>query len=171
MSSSTAFGPGHVDKDASSQTKTTSAAQSHGDTGLLEMRDDLSKLAGVVASVAENRVSRTRVKAQIAMRENPWATVGIAAAAGCVLAVMLAPRSRHRSTTHRNRWQNFDLSDLGRYVQSVPQFSIPNINTKPITSRLEQVMDQVSRMDAQSAGPTIEKIRDWFDAVMSRVRK
>lgn len=176
MSSPTAFGSGHVDKDASSPIKTTGAENHrHDDTGLLEMRDDLSKLAGVVARVAENRVSRTRVKAQLAMRENPWATVGIAAAAGCLVAMLIVPRSGSRSS-HRNWRQNLDFSDLGRHMQmpSMPHFSMPsmpNVDTRPITSRLEQVVDQVSRMDAQAAGPIIEKVKDWVDAVMSRIRK
>lgn len=173
MSSSTAFGSGHVDKDASSSIKTEHQAQ--GDTGLLEMRDDLSKLAGVVARVAENRVNRTQIRAQIAMRENPWATVGIAAAAGCLAAILIAPRSGS-SSSRRNRHQNFNFSDLGRHMQmpSLPHFSMPsmpNVDTRPITSRLEQVVDQVSRMDAQAAGPIIEKVKDWVDAVMSRIRK
>jgi len=171
MSNSTTFGSGHLDKDASTQIKATGTG-SHGEAGLLEMRDDLSKLAGVVAHVTEHRMNRAQVQAQIAMRENPWATVGIAAAAGCLLAILITPRSRSGST-RRSRSQHFDFGDLGRYVQmpSVPQFSMPHVNTTPITSRLEQVVDQVSRMDAQAAGPAIEKIKDWFDAVMSHIRK
>src|SRR5690606_7407735 len=138
---------------------------------LSEMRDDLSRLAGVVGRIAEHRVSRTRVRAEIAMRENPWATVGIAATAGFLAAALFVPRSS-RTHARRNRRHSFDLSDLGRQVQaSIPQFSMPNVDTKPLASRLEQVVDQVSRMDAQAAGPAIEKIKDWYDIVMSRLRR
>lgn len=170
MSSSTAYGSGQVGKDASTRPRTP-GDESRGNNGLPEMREDLSRLAGVVAHVAEHRVSRARVKTQVAMRENPWATVGIAAAVGCLAAVLIAPLTR--SSGRRSRSQNFDFSDLGRYIQmpSMPQFTMPHVNTKPITSRLEQVVDQVSRMDAQTAGPAIEKIKDWFDAAMSRIRK
>lgn len=136
------------------------------DLDLKEMREDLSQLAGVVAQVADRRMKRARVKTEVAMREHPWTTVSLAAVAGCLLALVVTPRRRQQTSVF-SRLPDFQFSDVGRYI---PVSAIPQYNFKPITSRLEQVADSISRIDTEAASPAIEKIRDWFSSAMSRFR-
>lgn len=136
------------------------------DLNLKEMREDLTQLAGVVAQVADRRMARARAKTEVAMREHPWTTVSLAAIAGCLLALAITPR-RLQQTSAFSRLPDFQLPDVSRYI---PVSAIPQYNFKPITSRLEQVADSISRIDTEAATPAIEKIRDWFSSAMSRLR-
>lgn len=146
-------------------------AVSNPDLDLQHMREDFSKLAGVVAHVAERRLARTRAKAEIAMREAPWMTVSIAAVAGFLLALVVTPRRSHRTNQQwfsRAAWQDrlpdFDLGELSRYAH-LPR--APQLRAAPITSRLEQMLDSLSRVDGSAAAPVLEKIKDWYGSVRS----
>jgi hypothetical protein len=135
------------------------------------MREDVSRLAGVVAHVAERRIARTRASAEIGMRERPWVTVSVAAAMGFLLALALAPRkprglNQHwRSQAWQDRLPDFDLRELGRYAQ-LPRAH--QLSAEPIASRFEQFMDSLSRIDTSSVtAPALEKIKDWYGSMRS----
>lgn len=167
MPSSTSPGSG----PASTNEDRGNGAASRPDHDLRNMREDVSRLAGVVAHVADRRMARTRVNAEIAMRERPWMTVSIAAIGGLLLALAVAPRRSHRTNQQwfsRAAWQDrlpdFDLGELSRYAH-LPR--APQLSATPISSRLEQMLDSLSRIDTNAAAPVLGKIKDWYGSVRS----
>lgn len=140
---------------------------------LQEFREDLSRLAGVVAHVAERRLARTRARTEMMMRDNPWMTVSLAAAAGYLLGLAILPRSRPRTPQSRfmqslgGRWRDIDLAELSRMAQ----LPAAHHSNSSIASRLEQVIDSLSRIEPGSmASSAFDKARDWAGSLMSRVR-
>jgi len=137
------------------------------------MREDVSRLAGVVSHVAERRIARTRATAEITMRDHPLATVSLALVAGFLVGLAVIPRREQREhgmlSGLRSGMRDWELPDLSRYAPRMPAAS--SISAEPITSRLEQVLDSLSRVDTGSiASPAMEKLKDWYGTFMSKVR-
>jgi ElaB/YqjD/DUF883 family membrane-anchored ribosome-binding protein len=146
----------------------------HSDTeagALAEMRERLGEITSDLSKVAERRTraARRSVEAgadtmRTTIRRQPVISVGIAALAGALLAVLVVPRAGPaRSTSRWSDWAPVSRADLREFADTVQRTMARSMSAVPVSSSLERLVDAVSRVD-NSAGlsSTIEKIGAWL---------
>ena len=113
-----------------------------------ELREELSVLTDTISSLTAMRLSQVEQLAAdgtATLRSNietrPWAAMGIAVAAGALLAVAIVPKSSRGF--RYNDAASYNADDI---VASVRR-AAARVDTQPITSRLERLIDSISSID------------------------
>lgn len=162
----------------------TSAAQTAKDTAestIAELRETVTSLAKEVATLAERRTRAAREGAIDAaetgtkelrrvIRRQPAVSMGVAIAAGAVLALLVVPRFGRAAPQSRwDRWApswtpnvtRADLYDLADNIQrSVGRAA--SAAAAPVTPAFERMVDALSRADSSSMSTIVDKLGGWF---------
>lgn len=147
------------------------------ETTLAELRKSVTEIANEVAKIAEKRGQAVKDAAQAgtsevrrAIRRQPVLAIGIAAAAGAILALTLVPRWGG-SSTNASRWANAshwegyipqvtraDLYDMAENIQrSVSRASAP------VASSFERLVDAFSKIESkETINNVVDKAGSWF---------
>jgi ElaB/YqjD/DUF883 family membrane-anchored ribosome-binding protein len=128
-----------------------------------DLRRELETLAQSVADVAAKRLSDIENAAsqgvslvRTEIQHRPWTSMAVASAAGGLLALAILP-----SSSKRHVRSSFDPR---HYAESARR-AISNIDTQPISSRFERMMDSVSNLD-----PTVITNSPAYDVVKNLVQ-
>lgn len=139
-------------------------AQGTAETTLAELRESVRTIASEVATIIERRTRPARASAiesteagvvelRRAIRRQPVMAMAIAAAAGALLGLAIAPRSSGASSaSHWDRWTpnvtRADLYELADNLQrSVSRAA--SLATAPVGQAFERVVDALSRVMPQ----------------------
>jgi ElaB/YqjD/DUF883 family membrane-anchored ribosome-binding protein len=163
------------------------SAEETAESSLAEMRDSVAALAKEVADIAERRTRHVRAaavetaeagttEARRAIRRQPILAMGIAAAAGAVLALAVVPRfSRPQPTSRWDAWTpnvtRADLHDMADSIQrSVARAA--HSASAPLTPSFERLVDALNRTDAQaSVTSVIDKLGGWFSRAQEKAKE
>ena len=139
-----------------------------------ELRDELSLLSGTIASITAERLATMEKMAadgtsnlRSSIVAQPWAAIGIAAAAGALLALVTIPKSSRGFKYHDVATYNTDdmLASARR--------AAARVDTQPITSRLERLVDSISNIDPSvvTTSPAYDTVKTWLSAIANGLRK
>ncbi len=139
-----------------------------------ELREELSVLTDTIASLTAKRLAQVEKLASdgtATLRSNietqPWVSVGIAAAAGALLAVLIVPKSS----------RGFRYNDLASYntddIVASARRAAARVDTQPITSRLERLVDSISSIDPAvlTSSPAYDTAKTWLTTIANGLRK
>jgi ElaB/YqjD/DUF883 family membrane-anchored ribosome-binding protein len=142
---------------------------------LAELRSELATLQQTIAGMTGNaaaEVERLGTQSAQLLRSNieaqPWMSIGAAAAAGALLAVAIIPKkSRGFRYNDAATYTAHDMADAVRRVAA------RGIDTQPITSRFERLVDSISSIDttALTSSPAYDTAKTWLQSLVSGVRK
>ena len=139
-----------------------------------ELREELSVLTDTIASLTAKRFAQAEKLASdgtAALRSNietrPWASMGIAAAAGALLAVATIPKSSRGF--RYNDAASYNADDIAASVRR----AAARVDTQPITSRLERLVDSISSIDpsALTSSPAYDTAKSWVQTIANGLRK
>jgi hypothetical protein len=153
---------------------------------LEELREKVSTLAKELAAVAERRAKAAGeavsdaagagvVELRRGIRRQPALAMGIAIAAGAVLALTVVPRFRQpRATNAWDRWTpnvtRADFYDLADNIQrSVSRAA--SAAAAPVAPAFERMVDAISRTDASSMSTVVEKLGGWFQKAQEKAKE
>ena len=168
----------------------SSAAQSAQDvaeTTLAELRQRVSDLASEVTTIAERRTRAARQAAGETLdagaselrrniRAQPVVAMGVAAATGAILALLLVPRfSRPSPASRWERWTpnvtRTDLYDLADNIQRSVARAAQSASA-PITPAFERFVDALTRTDpSASVGSILDKASIWFRKAQDKAKE
>lgn len=140
-----------------------------------ELRHELESLAQTVAGMTAKRVAdveRLAAGGAENLRSNiearPWASLGVAAAAGALLAVAIMPKR-----TGHFRYNDATTYNAENITAAVRRAVAHGVDSQPITSRLERVVEAISRIDASAVttSPAYDTIKSWLNTFTSNIRK
>ncbi len=140
-----------------------------------ELRDELSSLAQTIAGMTAARVAdveRLAAGGAENLRSNiearPWASLGMAAAAGALLAVAIMPKR-----TGQFRYNDATTYNAENITAAVRRAVAHGVDTQPITSRLERVVEAISKIDASAvtASPAYDTIKSWLHTFTNSLGK
>jgi hypothetical protein len=143
-------------------------------TRITELRAELLVLTDTIADLTANRLAQVEKLASAGtktLRSNietrPWESIAIAAAAGALLAVALVPKS-----TRGFRYNDAASYNAGDIVASVRR-AAARVDTQPITSRLERLIDSISSIDpsALTSSPAYDTAKTWLHTLATGLRK
>lgn len=160
------------------------------DTVLAELRASVSALAKEVAEVAESRARAAAGKIGDAadagttelrrsIRSQPVLAMGVAAAAGALIALAVVPRRSHpRSAWDRlpslEKWSpNVTRSDLYDFADTI-QRSVSRAASAaaaPVTPALERMVDAFSRADTSTLNGLVDKLGGWFQKAQDKAKE
>ncbi len=142
------------------------------ETTLAELRKSVIEIANEVSKIAEKRGAAVMDAAQAGtsevrrtIRRQPVISMGVAAAAGAVLAIALGPAVGPH--TKASRWEAWtphvtraDLYDVADTIQrSVSRAA----HSAPMASSLERLVDAFSKIEAKGTiNDVVEKAGSWF---------
>jgi ElaB/YqjD/DUF883 family membrane-anchored ribosome-binding protein len=142
---------------------------------LAELRDEIATLQQMIASMTANaaaEIERLGTQGAKSVRSNieaqPWMSIGVAVAAGALLALAIVPRrSRGLNYTDAGTYNARDMADAVRRVAA------RGIDTQPITSRFERLVDSITSIDtkALTASPAYDTAKSWLQSLVNSVRK
>lgn len=161
-------------------------AQDVDDGTLAELRDTVTALAKEVAEIAERRAraaGETVVNTAEAgvdelrrsIRRQPAVAMGVAVAAGALLALVVVPRfGRAPAVSRWDKWTpnitRADLHDLADNIQrSVSRAA--SAAAAPVTPAFERMVDALSRADTSSVNTIIERMGGWFQKAQDKVKE
>jgi hypothetical protein len=139
-----------------------------------ELRGELSLLTDIIADMTANRLAQAEKVAAdgtAALRSHienrPWAAIGIAAAAGALLAVVTIPKSSRGF--RYNDASSYNADDIAASVRR----AAARVDTQPITSRLERLVDSIGSIDPSvlTSSPAYDTAKTWLNAIASGLRK
>lgn len=162
------------------------SAQDSAETTLTELRDRISELTKEVASIAEKRTRAAREMASDAadagaaelrrnIRRQPVVAMGVAVAAGAVLALLVVPRFGRAAPT--SRWDSWtpnvtkaDFYDFADNIQrSVSRAA--SAAAAPVTPAFERMVDALSRADTSSMNTIVDKLGGWFQKAQDKAKE
>jgi ElaB/YqjD/DUF883 family membrane-anchored ribosome-binding protein len=162
------------------------SAQDTAETTLGELRDRVSELAKEVATIAEKRTRAARETVSDAaetgaaelrrnIRRQPVVAMGVAVAAGAVLALLVVPRFTR--PTPRSRWDSWtpnvskaDFYDFADNIQrSVSRAA--SAAAAPVTPAFERMVDALSRADTSSVNSIVERLGGWFQKAQDKAKE
>lgn len=146
--------------------------QSNDHSRLEELRVELSTLTSQVKEMTAQGARRLEGMAEdgtqvvrTSISDNPWLAMGVAAAAGAILALAIIPK----------RDRGFRASEYSSYsprniASAMRQAVESRVDTQPITSRFERLMEQVSNLNLNSgsitSSPAYEQVKSVFQGVL-----
>lgn len=142
---------------------------------LSELRDELANLAQTVAGITATRVAeveRLATGGAENLRSNiearPWTSLGVAAAAGALLAMAIMPKR-----TERFRYDGAAAYNAENITAAVRRAVAHGVDSQPITSRLERVVEAISRIDASAvtSSPAYDTIKSWLHTFTNNLGK
>jgi ElaB/YqjD/DUF883 family membrane-anchored ribosome-binding protein len=143
-------------------------------TRLSELRDELSLLSETIAGVAANRLAEVEQLAsegtanlRSSIETRPWAAMAIAGTVGALLAVMIIPKSSRGF--RYNDTASYNVDDIAASVRR----AAARVDTQPITSRLERLVDSISSIDpsALTSSPAYDTVKTWVGTIANGLRK
>jgi ElaB/YqjD/DUF883 family membrane-anchored ribosome-binding protein len=136
---------------------------------LSELKDVLTETAHVL----QRRAEQASAKASAAASAHPWATVTLAAGLGALAAFALLPRRKRAERTwpYQPDLANLDISRFAAPLESRMRQLQANLpSAEPLTSRLERVLDSISKIDpAVVSMPSFGRAREWLQSVYSNL--
>lgn len=145
------------------------------DSRLLELRHELSSLTQTVAGITATRVAEVgrlatsgAEKIRSNIEERPWTSLSVAAAAGALLAVAILPKR-----TGRFRYNDATTYNAENISAAVRRAVAHGVDPQPITSRLERVVEAISRIDASAltTSPAYDTIKSWLHSFTNSLGK
>lgn len=149
------------------------STQSNDQSRLDELRAELAALSVQVKDMTAKGAQRLEEMAEdgtqavrTSISDNPWLAMGVAAAAGAVLALAIIPK----------RQRGFRASEFSSYsprnIASAMRGAVESrIDTQPITSRFERLMDQVNNLNLNSSSITSSPAYEQAKSVLQGVMK
>ena len=140
-----------------------------------ELRHELTSLAQTIAGVAAARVAdveRLAAGGAENLRSNiearPWTSLGVAAAAGALLAVAIVPKR-----TGHFRYNDATTYNAENITAAVRRAVAHGVDSQPITSRLERLVEAISKIDASAVttSPAYDSIKSWLHTFTSSLGK
>jgi len=142
------------------------------ETTLAELRKSVTEIANEVAKIAEKRGQAVKDAAQAgtselrrSIRRQPVLAMGIAAAAGALVAITVVPRaSRARSASRWDSWvPQVSRADLYDVADSVQRSVSRAMNAVPGTSSLERLVEALSKSESrETLNEVVQKAGSWF---------
>lgn len=135
--------------------------------------DTLQELGQTLESLAhtiERRTARVNARTQVAMRENPWVTVGIAGVAGAAVAMVVLPaRSRSGQQTHfLSRLQDVEMPRIP--MPSVPIHAPSLPSRKTLAQYAEQAADAITKIDPSAlSSERLGGVGEFLSAVLAKI--
>ena len=139
-----------------------------------ELRDAFAILAQSVSDMTALRVAqaeRLAADGTASLRSNiearPFAALGLAAAAGALLAVAVVPK---KSRAFRyNDSSTYNADDIAASVRR----AAARVDTQPIMSRLERMIDSISSIDPSilTSSPAYDTAKTWLHTLATGLRK
>lgn len=139
-----------------------------------ELRDELSVLTDTIADMTAKRLAQVENLASAGtktLRSNietrPWESMVIAAAAGALLAVAIISKSS----------RGFRYNDAATYnaddIVASARRAAARVDTQPITSRLERLIDSISSIDPTvlTSSPAYDTAKTWLHTLATGLRK
>ncbi len=170
------------------EVSTSQPSQDASSANLAELRETVANLAKDIASIAERRAKAAGETVANAaetgaselrqgIRRQPVLAMGVAVAAGALLALVVVPRSRPRAS----RWDawtpnwtpNVSRSDLYDFADNI-QRSVARAASAaaaPVTPTFERMVDALSRADTSSMNTIIEKMGGWFQKAQDKAKE
>jgi hypothetical protein len=139
-----------------------------------ELRAELSVLTESVASLTAVRLAQVEKLAadgtatlRSSIETRPWAAIGLAAAAGALLAVVTISKSSRGF--RYNDAASYNAHDIAASVRR----AAARVDTQPITSRLERLVDSISSIDPSilTSSPAYDTVKTWLNSIASGLRK
>jgi hypothetical protein len=139
-----------------------------------ELREELSVLTETIASLTAKRVAQVEKLAsegtatvRSSIETRPWTAMGIAVAAGALLAVITIPKSS--GGFRYNDAASYSADDIAASVRRAAS----RVNTQPLASRLERLVDSISNIDpsALTSSPAYETVKTWLGTMANGLRK
>jgi ElaB/YqjD/DUF883 family membrane-anchored ribosome-binding protein len=128
----------------------------------------LEQLAEVVKELDEmlkRRAEQARVKTVGAVRRHPWTSVLVAAGLGAIVGLRISRRKDFHAIAEAFR--NYDPSRSLKPSYAATSFP----SARPISSRLEQLLDSISEIDPKAAGvPALKSAQEMFSAFKDAIR-
>lgn len=141
---------------------------------IAELRRELSELGESFTQIAETRTARiqkfageTTASLRSNIEAHPWTSVGLAAAAGAIVALAVVPKTPRSSRAYTAA--SFNADDIAASVRGAMSRVV---NTEPIASRFERVMDSISKIDTTSltSSPAYETAKTWLQSAVNAGR-
>jgi ElaB/YqjD/DUF883 family membrane-anchored ribosome-binding protein len=153
---------------------------------LAELRARVNEIAKDLSDVAEKRTRAARQQVEAGaetvrgtIRSQPVVSMGVAAVAGALLAVLVVPRSRSSRT--RDGWAAWapsmpvsraDLYDVADSLQRSVSRAAHAAQSVPVSSSLERFVDAISRVEPNaSLNSALEKAGGWFRKAQDRAEQ
>jgi ElaB/YqjD/DUF883 family membrane-anchored ribosome-binding protein len=153
---------------------------------LEEMRERVASIADDLKKVVEARTEAAKEQAQDGVRalrkgirRQPALAMGIATAAGAVLALIAVPRFGRRTPVSRwDAWMPsmpsmpaITRADLYDFAHTMQNSASRAVNSVPLTSSLERLVDAVSKVEPNaSLTSAIEKASTWFQKMRAAAK-
>ena len=143
-------------------------------TRISELREELSALTDTIADMTAKRLAQVEKLAsdstatlRSSIETQPWVSVGIAAAAGALLAVIIVPKSPR--AFRYNDIATYNADDIAASVRR----AAARVDTQPITSRLERLVDSISSIDPSvlTSSPAYDTAKTWLNTIANGLRK
>lgn len=143
------------------------------DDRLQELREEFNNVLKVVSDMAENAQKQASELAaagtqslRSSIEAQPFLALGVAAAGGALLALAVLPS--------RQRFRYDDPSTYNRRdIAQALRNSTANIDTRPLTSRFERLVDSISSIDpsALTSSPAYDTAKSWIQTAVDSARK
>jgi ElaB/YqjD/DUF883 family membrane-anchored ribosome-binding protein len=164
-------------------TDTNEAGATQEASTVAELRASVNEIAKELSEVAERRTRAARQQVEAGadalrgtIRRQPVLAIGVAVAAGAVLATLVVPRGRR--TPRTDSWSAWapsmpvtraDLHDVADSIQRTVSRAASSVHSVPLTSSLERFVDVMSKVEpSASLNSALEKAGGWFQKVQSR---
>jgi ElaB/YqjD/DUF883 family membrane-anchored ribosome-binding protein len=157
-----------------------SSSPSTDDWTLEEMRervaliaDDLKKVVAARSDAAKDTAQDGAKALRKGIRQQPALAMGLATAAGALLAVIAVPRFGRRARPARwEAWMpatpSITRADLYDFANNMRHSAMRAANSAPLTSSLERLVDAVSKIEPSASLTTaIEKAGGWIQKLRS----
>jgi len=171
-------------KDFSSNTSAPGTSSEA--AALAELRAKVNEIAKDLSDVAEKRTRAARRQVEAGaeavrgtIRSQPVVSMGVAAVAGALLAVLVVPRSR--PSPARDSWAAWapsmpvsraDLYDVADNIQRSVSRAAHAAQSIPVSSSLERFVDAISRVEPNaSLNSALEKAGGWFRKAQERAEQ
>lgn len=168
-------------KDLPSDTNTAGAT--HEAHSLAELRASVNEIAKDLSEVAERRTRAARQQAEAGaealrgtIRQQPVIAMGVAVAAGALLALLVVPRSQ--PSRRASGWSDWapsmpvtraDLHDVADSIQRSVSRAANSVQSVPVSASLERFVDAISRVEPNASfNSALEKAGGWFQKMQSR---
>jgi len=152
------------------------APSSSSDDWTLEyLRNSVASITDDLKKLVESRSEAAREHAQDGVkvlrkgiRKQPALAMGLATAAGAVLAVIAVPRfGRHAPVSRWDAWRpsmpSITRADLFDFANNMQHSAMRAANSVPLTSSLERLVDAVSKVEpSASLTSAFEKAANWI---------
>jgi hypothetical protein len=147
------------------------------ETTLTELRKSVTEIANEVAKIAEKRGQAVKDAAHAgtselrrSIRRQPVLAMGIATAAGALLALTMVPRwRRERSASRWDTWvPHVTRADLYDVADNIQRSVARAVNTSPATSSFERLVEAFSKIESkETINDVVQKAQSWFQRMKS----